>query len=128
MTSTVETLFRLLSNKEPGAQNAEPRPTNQEPETRNQGLLGVDWNAVLNTAARNSLEPLLFKRLKESGTRAYVRPDAWNQLRLAYFESARKNLHLYRELRPVLRLLRDSDIPVIVLKGAFLAEAVYGDV
>jgi hypothetical protein len=142
MTSAVETLFRLLSNRQPGTQNAGPRranqepetsdlvlhPSNQEPETSNQELLGVDWNAVLNTAAHNGLEPLLFKRLKENGTRPWVPPDTWDRLRLAYFESARKNIHLYRELRPVLSRLRDSGIPVIVLKGAFLAEVVYRDV
>jgi len=103
-------------------------PSNQEPEANNQEPLCVDWNAVLNTAAPNGLEPLLFRRLKENGTRPWVPPDAWNRLRLAYFESARMNMHLYRELRPVLRRLRDSGIPVIVLKGAFLAEAVYGDI
>jgi len=37
-------------------------------------------------------------------------------------------MHLYRELRPILRCLRNAGIPVIVLKGAFLAEAVYGEV
>ena len=138
MTSAVETLFQYLcpkspvprppSDQEPETSDLVLHPSNQKPETSNQELLGVDWNAVIDTAAHNSLEPLLFKRLKESGTRAYVPAGSWERLRQAYFSSAQKNLHLYRELRPVLRRLRDSGIPVIVLKGAFLAEAVYGDV
>jgi hypothetical protein len=37
-------------------------------------------------------------------------------------------MRLYRELRPVLLRLRESGVKVLVLKGAFLAEAVYGDV
>jgi hypothetical protein len=79
-------------------------------------------------AVRHGLAPLLFKRLKERDARARVPADAWERLRLAYFASAGRNMRLYRELRPVLQCLRSSGIPVIVLKGAYLAEAVYGDV
>jgi hypothetical protein len=71
---------------------------------------------------------LLFKRLKQSDAWACVPADVWERVRRAYIASAVKNMLLYRELRTVLRCLRDSGIPVIVLKGAFLAEAVYGDV
>jgi len=46
----------------------------------------------------------------------------------AYFISAARNGRLYRELRSLLGCLRSAGIQVIVLKGAFLAEAVYGDI
>ena len=87
-----------------------------------------DWGEVVDAAVRHDLAPLLFKRLKESDARVCVPADAWERLRLAYFASARRNVQLYRELRTVLRCLRSSGIKVIVLKGAYLAEAVYGDV
>ena len=87
-----------------------------------------DWNEVVETAVRQDLAPLLFKRLKESDARVRVPADAWERLRLAYFASASRNMQLYRELRVVLECLRSAAIPVIVLKGAYLAEAVYGDV
>jgi hypothetical protein len=74
------------------------------------------------------LAPLLFKRLKKSAARACVPADAWERFRMAYFAGAGGNRHLFRELRPVLARLRSSGIPVIVLKGAYLAEEVYGDV
>ena len=54
--------------------------------------------------------------------------EAWKQLRRAYFTSGDRNTRLFRELRTVLERLRSAGIPVIVLKGASLAEAVYGDV
>ena len=88
----------------------------------------ADWNEVADMAVEHGLAPLLFKRLKESDARAGVPAEVWERLRLAYFASAGRNMRLYRELRPVLQCLRSSGIPVIVLKGAFLAEAVYGDV
>jgi hypothetical protein len=58
----------------------------------------------------------------------YVPADAWERLRLAYFNSAERNTRRFRELRTVLGCLRTAGIPVIVLKGAYLAEAIYGDV
>jgi hypothetical protein len=112
--SEADFLLRILSvSREPFDVSRQPSP---------------DWSEVVDMAADRDLAPLLFKRLKESDARACVPADAWERLLLAYFNSAKKNLRLYRELRPVLRRLRDSGIPVIVLKGAFLAEAVYGDV
>ena len=79
-------------------------------------------------AVRHGLAPRLYRRLKKSGAQASVPADAWERLRLAYFAGASRNARLYRTLRPVLAGLRDAGIPVIVLKGAYLAEAIYGDI
>ncbi|MFO7650116.1 MAG: nucleotidyltransferase family protein [bacterium] len=88
----------------------------------------ADWNDLVAAAAHLRLAPLLFRRLKQGAARDRVPAEAWECLRLAYFGSAGTNARLYRRLQPVLAALRDAGIPVIVLKGAFLAEAVYGDV
>ena len=88
----------------------------------------TDWNEVFEVATREHVAPLLFKRLKESDARACVPADAWKRLRRAYFTSGDRSTRLYRELGAVLRSLGSSGVRVIVLKGAFLAEAVYGDV
>lgn len=88
----------------------------------------ADWTEVAGVAAGYDLAPLLYTRLKRSGLRARVPAGVWEQLRLAYFSSANRNVRLYRELHAVLTVLRGAGIPVIVLKGAHLAEAVYGDV
>jgi hypothetical protein len=112
--SAADMLLRFLAN------SRQPSAVSREPTT--------DWNEVVETAVRHGLAPLLFKRLQESDARAYVPADARERLRRAYFVSAGRNMRLYRELRPVLRCLRSAGVPVIVLKGAFLAEAVYGDI
>jgi len=90
--------------------------------------LTADWNEVARVAAGYDLAPLLYTRLKRSGAAARVPADLWEQLRLAYFSSANRNIRLYRELHVVLAGQHGAGIPVIVLKGAYLAEAVYGDV
>ena len=79
-------------------------------------------------ATDQGLVPLLFKRLKKSNSRSCVPADDWKLLRRAFLTNAARNTRLFQELGPVLQCLRSSGIKVIVLKGAFLAEAVYGDV
>jgi len=88
----------------------------------------TDWNGVVALAVFQGLAPLLFRRLKNDGERSCVPVDAWERLRLAYFDAADRNLHLLRELRPVLQRLRGAGVRVTALKGVYLAEAVYGDV
>jgi hypothetical protein len=85
------------------------------------------WNEVVAIAAHHGLTPLLYTRLKQNDAQACVPADVWERLRQVYIASAVRGMRLYRELRTVLRCLRSAGIPVIVLKGAFLAEAVYGD-
>jgi hypothetical protein len=86
------------------------------------------WNEVVDVAVSEHVAPLLYKRFKENDAQALVPADAWKRLRRAYFLSGDRNTRLSRELGTVLQRLRDSGILVIVLKGAYLAEAVYGDV
>jgi len=105
-------LHCLSSSRKPLAVSREPTP---------------DWNEVIAIASRHYLTPLLYTRLKESDVRADVPADVWERLRRTYIASAVRNMSLYGELRKVLQRLRSSGIKVIVLKGAFLAEAVYGD-
>jgi hypothetical protein len=120
-TSAADVLLRFLSeSRHPSAVSRQPTPVTRHP--------SPVWPDIVALASSHGLAPLLFKRLKESDARADVPAEVWERLRLAYFASAGRNIRLYRELGPVLRCLRSHDIPVIVLKGAFLAEAVYGDV
>ncbi len=117
----VEFLLQCLStSRQPSAVGREPLAVSRQP--------SADWSEVVAVAADHGLTPLLYSRLKESSSQACVPADVWERLRRAHFASAVRNMSLYGELRKVLQRLRSSGIPVIVLKGAFLAEAVYDDV
>jgi|GEM_PF-423048 len=96
--------------------------------TKDQGPATAVWTDVVDLAVGEHVAPLLFKRLKESDAQALIPADAWRRLHRAYFNSSDRNTRLFRELTTVLSGLRGAGIPVIVLKGAYLAEAVYGDV
>ena len=81
---------------------------------------------MLTVAARHGLSPLVYPRVRgavEAAPSAFVR-----ELRERYLSSAAANMRLLHELGVILRTLRAADVPVIPLKGACLAEAVYGDI
>jgi hypothetical protein len=87
-----------------------------------------DWSALLDLARRHGVTPLLYARLKAQRQPSEVPPAILNQLQQSYLQNAARNMCLYHELLQVLALLNNEGIPVIVLKGAFLAETVYGNI
>lgn len=92
---------------------------------------GGDWEDLLRTADRHGLAPLLYSRLAahpDGPAGAPVPAEAIGRLRRSYLQSAGRNMHLYRELGKALGRLRRDGIPVMALKGAHLAEEVYGDI
>lgn len=88
----------------------------------------AEWAAVCSLAQRSGVAPLLHHRLSQLGLTAALPDDAVRSLRLTYLRTAALNTRLYHRLGIVLRELRRRSIPAIVLKGAYLAEAVYGNV
>lgn len=85
---------------------------------------GFDWNAVHDAAQREGIAPLLYAIARGRNLLPSSIEEEW---RMAYFANARRNLLLFQELARVLRELDARGIPTIVLKGAALAEAVYGN-
>jgi hypothetical protein len=84
---------------------------------------GFDWDAVRGGVQREGIAPLLYAIARG---RDLLPPALEEELRLAYFSNARRNLLLFHELARVLQQLEAHGIPTIVLKGVALAEAVYG--
>ncbi|WP_028320823.1 nucleotidyltransferase domain-containing protein [Desulfatiglans anilini] len=99
------------------------------PEPAATALLGPsDWDRLLALAKIMRISPLLYYRLREKGLSHHL-PDACrSSLRQACLDTTLRNLRAYGALRRLARLLEREDIPVIVLKGMFLADAVYRDI
>jgi hypothetical protein len=87
-----------------------------------------DWSRLLQLADRQQVAPLLCRRLQARGLESEVPHAVLAELRSRVRTSAMRNLAVYASLARVLALLRPRGIPVIVLKGAYLAEAVYREV
>lgn len=85
-----------------------------------------DWAGVLNLALRHDVAPVLYHLLTESGMETPL--GIAQRLRQLYVASAARNMRLFSELGKILRALQAAGIPVIPLKGACLAEAVYGNI
>jgi len=90
-----------------------------------ESLSDVDWDRLLTLALQHGIGPWLHARVKKGHVQ--LPAAAAEKLRRNYVASALRNILLFEELGEILRALRTTGIPVILLKGACLAEAVYGD-
>jgi hypothetical protein len=85
----------------------------------------ADWQRIVELAQKQSVAPMLYARLQERSITPT--PAAAQQLRDIYLASIIRNTRLLHEVGNIFRALQAADIPVIPLKGACLAEAVYGN-
>lgn len=85
-----------------------------------------DWQRIVDLAQKQKVAPMLHARLRERN----ITPAsaATQQLRELFLANIKHNTRLLHELRNILCALHAAEIPVIPLKGACLAESVYGDV
>ena len=84
-----------------------------------------DWEELLRQSDRHKVTPLLYHRLRTCHPDLPIPDGITGKLRQAHLDNSARNLRLYSHLGKVLRLLRLENIPVIALKGAYLAEFVY---
>ena len=87
---------------------------------------GINWSKVIDIATSSRVTPLFYRNLKLIGPGKL--PDfVMEQLKKYYSNNLRENLHLFRELQSILRLLETNDIPSICYKGPAFAIWLYGD-
>ncbi len=94
---------------------------------RLEALSSSDWDVFIEASGRHGVAPLLYHRLRTSHSDVPIPANVMGRLRQAYLENDARNMGLYHKLGKVLELLRRDNISVIVLKGAHLAELVYGN-
>lgn len=85
------------------------------------------WERLLALALEQHVFPILWQRLKQYRIEQFIPlPLREHMQKLAYAITVR-SLRLYHELGIMLTRLQKQHIPVIVLKGAHLASAVYSN-
>jgi len=84
-----------------------------------------DWEPLAEIAIRHDVAPWLFGRAARTGID--IPAASAHRLRAAHRESAVRNTVYLHHLAKALRALQAEGVPVIPLKGAYLAEQVYGD-
>lgn len=84
-----------------------------------------DWIALEGAIEAEGLAPLLHTILRGKNL---LPPALEASLSLSYHRNACRNMLLFHHLTEVLQHLETAGVPAIVLKGAALAERVYGDI
>jgi hypothetical protein len=86
----------------------------------------VDWDQFLRQTLVQAVAPLVYDTLRDDPELLpkWVREG----LRTAYYQAAASNALLYEELAEILCAFHGAGIPVILLKGAALAQGTYGSV
>ncbi len=85
----------------------------------------LDWDNLQRIIDRESLAPLLYHLSKGKNIVPISVEDKW---RNSYYYHGCRNALLLKELAKILDKLRLAGVNTIVLKGAALAELVYGDI
>lgn len=82
-----------------------------------------DWQQFVRTAHMHGVAPLLWYTLNDMGWPDAIPSQVRNALHMAFYQTTAQNTLLYQELERILDALQD--IPVVVLKGAALANTLY---
>lgn len=85
----------------------------------------ADWEELVQQSNRHRITPYLYHHLRTVHPDVPIPPGIVGKLRQGHLDNAARNLRLYGHLGKILQLLRGNDVPVIALKGAYLAERVY---
>jgi hypothetical protein len=92
------------------------------------GVTPEQWQEVVRLSEQHRVAALLYWRLKELEISAQVPPDLFQELHSASLETAARNLRIYTELSGLFEKFQQVSLEAILLKGAYLAEEVYGDI
>ena len=84
------------------------------------------WRKVVDLAHEHKVAPLLYYYMRRLNST--LPSDLFDELEQAHAQNTFRNMRLYQELNKLLSWLQAEEIPAIVLKGAYLASAVYESV
>lgn len=85
----------------------------------------LEWEKLQKSVDDEALAPLIYHIVRNQNIVPKSLEEKW---RSAYYQNACRNTLLLRELAQVLHKLAAAGIDAIALKGAALAELVYGDI
>ena len=90
-------------------------------------LTPTQWQELVMLAASQRVRPLLWHRLKQKEMTELLPADVVAWLRESFRQNSMRNMRYHQELRRLLSALQTEHINLILLKGIYLADAVYGN-
>jgi len=85
----------------------------------------LDWNEVVKKAKEQLVVPSLYYNLQWWRLAKFMPPKIEKDFKKIYLTNAARNTTIFYHLSKLLKHLQENHIPVVVLKGAALAAAVY---
>jgi len=93
------------------------------------GRSRIDWNIFLEEARENGISAIVYFKLNKNKKVCSNIPSViFEELNNDYYFSATKNALIFEELGKFLEAFKEAGIRVVVLKGAALAEKIYGNI
>ncbi len=87
-----------------------------------------NWSTFVSEAGRHRIAPLLYQKIKQANAESKIPEDVVRRLRATCLANAGRNIVLFHQLNDLVARLNSKSIPVILLKGAHLAEFVYKNI
>jgi len=87
----------------------------------------LDWNYLRDKATQHGMMPLLYRHLNLACPQS-VPAEILNSMKEEFIANSQTCLHLFGELRKLLRLLDQNGITAVTFKGPILSAAVYGSI
>ena len=88
----------------------------------------TDPDRLITTAVKEGLAGLLYKGLKNAGALERLEVRHRERLESLYYATVRFNLKLIHDLKQVLELLNEKELPVVLLQGIALLPQIYEDI
>lgn len=101
-----------------------------DPESLGQleNLNSSEWDLLVEHSKKHLITPFLYKRIIGLKEKIGIPANVLKKLHSAYLHSTARNVKIFYELHNVMQCLTKLKIPFILLKGAHLSEAIYGDI
>lgn len=87
-----------------------------------------DWDEIMSAASWYAVKPLLYRSLRDNPASEKVPAEVMHELKKSYDDITVRNMYIYAILTRIMPLFERLGIQCIVLKGALLADEVYGDI
>ncbi|MBN2373782.1 nucleotidyltransferase family protein [bacterium] len=88
----------------------------------------VDWSAVDDYSQRLGVKTLMYRHLSRERFAGYIPREVMLSLKEEYQRQSIRNIRIYGQICQILESMNKIKIPLVLLKGAFLAKWIYGDI
>ena len=89
---------------------------------------GLDWSIATARADRFGVSSLLYRQLSQKKFSKLMPLETVETLRGGYTKTSMRNLLIYSQLDRLTSIFHQKKIPLILLKGAYMAKNLYGDI